>query len=599
MPKCVASFTGRRVIIRMAEMTCRTPQEVMRSPLVADVVQRFLDQLHACNSPLLDIVADWSLDAKDGKPSPAAQTLTEALRLLVEHQPQVIVRLVPRLSPLMEDAQQLADFLETLYDFWREQERFFIYEGSADASRDRAVEGHRAFLQANEELKSLVLDAYRRMEAHLRGSWPRTYRQLPAGANVGLLVDDTKWPCPDGPYAILRDVPFVRLALLQMPVVLYPRHNSGKGQFLPVAENPLAGVKIDPQSWYCLPLCVGPLLIHTFFHEEYLALASSLVNLFEIAGHAEARRKPDGMLVFGVNPEALGDEQIVIHEDAVEDLVIGVIGRSEDVDYFGYFKEMILTLHNVIMMRRGRLPVHGAMCRIELKNGTGANIVIVGESGAGKSESLEAFRVLAEGHLRATTTIFNDMGSLEMTPDGMVVGYGTEIGAYVRLDDLQPGYAFGQIDRSIFMNPHKINARLVIPVTTYRDVMAGLPVDYFLYANNFEQVDDEHGFLQFFADPQQALHVFREGYRAAKGATDERGLVHTYFANPFGPAQFKARHDPLAERYFQAMFDAGVRVGQLRTRLGIPGYEQEGPEAAANALFAAFSQDGLALGSSS
>jgi hypothetical protein len=430
-----------------------------------------------------------------------------------------------------------------------------------------------------------VLDAYRRIDSNLRGYWPRAYHQVPAGASVGLLVDNIDWPCPDGPYRLLENIPFVRLALLQLPVVFNPKRNYRKGSFVPVQTNPLDGLKINQDEWFCMPVKVGPLLIDIFFHEDYLPLASSLVNLFEIAGHADVRKAPDGIMLFGVPAEHLGEQQTVFYEDDERDIVVGAVGRSEEVDYFGYFKKMSLTLHNVIMMRRGRLPVHGAMCKVELKSGSSANIVIIGDSGAGKSESIEAFRVLAQDHLRALTIIFDDMGSLEIQSDGTVAGYGTETGAFVRLDDLQPGYAFKQIDRSIFMNPHRTNARLVIPVTTYDEVMAGYPVDLVLYANNYEQVDEDHPFVQLIDSPEHALHVFREGYRAAKGTTDERGLVHTYFANPFGPSQLRARHEPLAEQFFRGLYSSGVRVGQLRTRLGIPGHEQDGPESAAKALF--------------
>lgn len=585
MTEARTAIDGRHIIIRMMEMSCRTPQDVMRSPLVARVTQRFIDHLVKHDSPLMEAVRGLSTEADESGISEASSAVADVLRLLVDTRPQTICQMVPALAPLVSSVQPLADFIDKLYDFWRGYERYLIYEGAADASRDRAVEGHVAFVRANDDLKSLVLEAYRRIDSHIRGCWPRVYHQVPAGTSVGLLVDNIDWPCPAGPYAVVRDIPFVRLALLELPVVLYPKRNTRKGRFLPVAHNPLEGVTLDTRHWYCMPLKVGPLVIHTFFHEDYLALASSLVNLFEVASHADARRAPDGMLVFGVPAEHLGEEQTVFYEDEENNLVLGVVGKTEDVEYFGYFKKMILTLHNVAMMRRGLLPVHGAMCRAELKDRSVANIVIIGDSGAGKSESLEAFRVLAHDHLRAMTIIFDDMGSLEVTADGSIAGYGTETGAFVRLDDLQPGYAFGQIDRSIFMNPHKTNARLVIPVTTYDEVIAGHRVDMVLYANNYEQVDDEHGFVQIFDSPSHALHVFREGYRAAKGTTDERGLVHTYFANPFGPSQLKQRHDPLAERLFNAMFAAGVEVGQLRTRLGIAGFEQEGPETAARALF--------------
>jgi hypothetical protein len=122
-------------------------------------------------------------------------------------------------------------------------------------------------------------------------------------------------------------------------------------------------------------------------------------------------------------------------------------------------------------------------------------------------------------------------------------------------------------------------------------VSAGYPIDFFLYANNYEQCDEDHAALQFFDSPDDARHVFREGYRVAKGTSDEKGLVHTYFGNPFGPAQRRDLHDQRAREYLEAMFRAGVKVGQLRTRLGIPGLEQEGPEAAARALFDAIAAD--------
>ncbi len=585
MAEVRANTFGNRAIIRVTELPCATAADVMRSPLVPQVVQRFINHLVKHDSPLLEAVAGFDPVAEGREPSAATKAVVDLLKLLVDHSPARIGQLVPHLAPLLETGRPLGNFVDKLYDFWRDYERFLIYESDADDSRDRARDGHLAFMQANDTLKNLVLDAYRHVDSNVRGVWPRVYHQVPAGASVGLLVDHIKWPCPAGEYEILQGIPFVRLVELELPVTFYPRKNTRKGSFQPVPTNPLAGVKLNKEHWYCLPLMVGPLVIHTFFHEEYLALASSLVNLFEVAGHAAARQKPDGILVFGVPDESLGENKTVFYEDAENDLLLGVIGRSEDVDYFGYFKKMLLTLHNVIMMRRERLPVHGAMCRIELRDHSRANIVIIGDSGAGKSESLEAFRMLAHDHLRDMSIIFDDMGALAITPEGGIAAYGTETGAFVRLDDLQPGFAFGQMDRSIIMNPHRANARLVIPITTYDEVIAGYPVDIVLYANNYEQVDEEHGFVQLFDNPTHAIHVFREGYRAAKGTTDERGLVHTYFANPFGPAQFKSRHDPLAEKFFQAMFASGVKVGQLRTRLGIPGLEQEGPETAAKALF--------------
>jgi TPR repeat protein len=82
----------------------------------------------------------------------------------------------------------------------------------------------------------------------------------------------------------------------------------------------------------------------------------------------------------------------------------------------------------------------------------------------------------------------------------------------------------------------------------------------------------------------QELAVFREGAAMSKGTTTEIGLTNSYFANPFGPAQRREQHEALAASTFAAAFRAGVFVGQLRTRLGLPGEESAGPPAAAQAL---------------
>ena len=134
------------------------------------------------------------------------------------------------------------------------------------------------------------------------------------------------------------------------------------------------------------------------------------------------------------------------------------------------------------------------------------------------------------------------------------------------------------------MSPHKINARALIPITTIEEVLKGEKIDYFLYANNFENVDEEHPFFEEFKDADEALAVFREGARMAKGTTNEVGLVKAYFANIFGPAQYQKEHEPLAEKFFRLMFKNGIKVGQLRTRLGIQGHETTGPHTATEAL---------------
>jgi hypothetical protein len=272
-------------------------------------------------------------------------------------------------------------------------------------------------------------------------------------------------------------------------------------------------------------------------------------------------------------------------------MLVAAIPREDQVGYFGYLKKMVLTLHNIIIMKRGMMPFHGAMVHLLLNSGVSSNVLLIGDTGAGKSESLEALRILGEDYISELRIIADDMGSLEINErEQKIVGYGTEIGAFVRLDDLQKGYAFGQIDRAIIMSPQKVNARVVIPVTTLEDVLHGYPVDIILYANNYEEVDSDHPILERFESYPDALRVFREGTSMSKGTTTSTGLVHSYFANIFGPPQYREQHEQLAKKTFRAAFDASIYVGQMRTRLGIQGYEIDGPQEAAKALFTLISE---------
>lgn len=70
----------------------------------------------------------------------------------------------------------------------------------------------------------------------------------------------------------------------------------------------------------------------------------------------------------------------------------------------------------------------------------------------------------------------------------------------------------------------------------------------------------------------------------AKGTTGEVGITTTYFANPFGAVQLKDEHEKIAKKTFKKMQETGVQIGMIRTQLGIPGYEQNGPFQAAQAL---------------
>lgn len=575
-----------KVIFDYSTVYCATPEELLKSELFREMVERFVARIATKGSSIFAFLSESLPYLKKDELTGYMITL---LRLLSSHSSDEILSMNGDYNAILSDREKVYEFIEGLYNYWRRFERFIYMEAPRRSRYTKNSLHHAQFIKSNEEFKNLILSVYRQISENLVGENPRVYRQLPAGANMGLLCERIDWDCPEI-YNNLQEIPFIRLTLLEPPVIFYPRMNKRKGKFEEIGQFRKEMIDLNSEEWFCYPAKVGDLTAFVFFHHDFISLGLSLCNLFEIADYEDIEGgKPDIMLVFGLTDSELPN-QTVFCEDKANDLLVGLIEYSEDVDYFGYFKKMILTLHNIAMLKRNRLPVHGAMVYLKLKDGGTANVVIIGDSGAGKSETIEALRILADEYICEMIIVFDDMGSLGIDADGNVVGYGTEIGAFVRLDDLQPGYAYEEIDRSIFMNPDKTNSRLIMPITRYIHLVKGYPVDFLLYANNYDQVNEENRALEFFSTPDEAISVFKSGARLAKGTTDEKGLVHTYFANPFGAPQRKQEHEICAKHYFEKMFERGVKVGQIRTRLGIDGYEQEGPRAASLELFEAIRQ---------
>ncbi|MFN4190878.1 MAG: hypothetical protein ACK4E2_07775, partial [Pseudothermotoga sp.] len=369
------------------------------------------------------------------------------------------------------------------------------------------------------------------------------------------------------------------------------KSNKRKGVLPVVDDTILDKINLDPNEWYRFTIFVGDLLFYNFVHAEYLAHGAGLANLFELATPKDLKhREPDGILIFGLPTSRIPNyndrwRNGVIFKD--KNRYVGVIPALDENDYFGYMKKTTLTIHNLIKIDHGKLPIHGSMAKITLKNGKTVVTMFVGDSGAGKSETLDALNRLEE--VAQVDTIIDDMGSLSIA-NGHVIAFGTETGAFVRLDDLPPGFAYSTMDRSIFMNPDQINARVIVPFNNYNEVITPTRIDFFLYANNYTEVSNDKDRIIFFDDVEEALQVFSEGKRMSKGTTSETGLTTSYFANPFGAVQRQKEHHKIAEYFMKKMFETGVRVGEIRTMLGVEGYEKEGTMLAAKALLKVIEQ---------
>lgn len=575
-------WEGRQVVLHISKDVCGTARDLMASDMFTLVVSRYCDNLLSRDSRLIRPFAPGYLERGEWS------EVTDLLRRLAEAPLELAAEDHPAARHLetAEGRRLLNEFTEGLYDFWRSFDRYLVLHSEPGAG-EFDTRPYRSFNVSVERLAHLVRGVYRDVGENITGDHPRVYRQVAAGVNVGVIAVKKSLDLPEPYRSLLGDIPVIRQLWMDPPVVIDPPMNRREGAFRKVERDFLAGMEINASEWLLFPALVGPLLVYVCVHQTFVGLGCALANLFVLAGDRHLESGPDAVFLFGAPPSSLsglGDVPTVFRDDERSGLMVAAVPAEERYGYFGYLKKMTLTLHNAVMMNRGRMPYHGAMFRVLLRDGNAANILILGDTATGKSESLEALRALGGESLSEMRIVADDMGSLRVVKGEGVLAYGTEVGAFVRLDDLQPGYAFDQVDRSIIMSPQKVNARIVLPVTTQEDILEGYRVDILLYANNYEEVDEEHPVVERFEQVDQALAVFREGAAMTRGTTDGTGMSRSYFANIFGPPEYREVHELLASEVFEALFASGAFVGQLRTRLAVEGYGTEGPLEAARAL---------------
>ncbi len=456
--------------------------------------------------------------------------------------------------PYMEDRDAALEFVEGIYDYWKSHSRYSI---TTDRRRD--VEST-AFVSNDTAYNELILSTFRRLEQTVMGRANKVYRQQPAGTNASLALYRNDSFLFDDNYDVLRKMMFIDSVMLRTPMILYTKSNKREWPFEKFDENPIDTFNGNREEFFCFPAKVGDLTIFIYFHRDFMASGVACANLFELATKREASKKPDCILLFG-NPD--GKERCGFYYDDENDLWVGSVSYSEKISYFGYMKKSVLTLHNVAMMRRGWLPIHGAFVNITLRNGKKKGICLMGDSGAGKSETIEALKSLGNEKIKHIDVVFDDMGTFHIH-DGKVYAKGSEIGAFVRLDDLDPATPYRDMNRSVFFNPDKANARVITPAAPYAVITENHPVDLFAYANNY---DSGIG-LRKVDDIKEAKGIFVEGKRMAKGTTQEVGISTTYFANPFGPMQEQEMCSEIIDRVFACLRDSGVFIGEVFTHLG-------------------------------
>ncbi len=370
-------------------------------------------------------------------------------------------------------------------------------------------------------LSDLILETRRKLlqHVHMDHQGVRRTHGLDASPNVTAGEVSGHYLNLPSDYCALASVPLTIAADIQTGVDYSTPANKRAHPFYQLSHNPFTNDHFEPEQWVSVPLQVGRWLIVAYLHKSRgsIEMEPGLLNLFPFAriDEIKAGRRPDGIFIF-CDPQAKFSD-LGFYIDEKNDLIVGMVPNFDELKYFGYAKKPILTLHNVLAIRSGEVPLHCGCTRYVLR-----------------------FNPEGEPYIADMFVKADDMGRvvLKQSSDGSAqpIFYGTETGAFACLDGFSEKAKMQMAGREVGYNKDTgSNARQIVPVSADEEVLTGDLLDILLYMNNFTLIEPGKCSINFDMSVADAIEHFRLGERVAAGSTQtHRGdKESSYWANPF------------------------------------------------------------------
>ena len=363
-------------------------------------------------------------------------------------------------------------------------------------------------------------------------------------------------------YSLLGHVPLTIAADMKTGVDYSTPSNKRAKPFYELAHNPLNLRDFNIEEWVSVPLRVGTSLIVTFIHKSRgcIEMEPGLLNLFPFAKVDDIihGRLPDGIFFFG-DPNATAKD-LGYYYDEENKLLIGMVPNIDELKYFGYIKKPVLTLHNVLAILNGELPLHCGCTRYAVGFNQNDKPYITGM------------------YIKA-----DDMGKIMLVKSANNVTRpifsGTETGAFACLDGFSAEAKLQMAGREVGYNKHTgSNARQIVPVTDVNELFRNDPLDVLLYMNNFSLIEHGQPSIQSEMHIEDALEHFRLGERVAAGSTQtNRGSKESsYWANPFPllkDNKGKVLHPKLFEKFSENekgfIGDMSILISRGELKVGV------------------------------
>ncbi|KKU78334.1 MAG: hypothetical protein UY05_C0064G0002 [Candidatus Peregrinibacteria bacterium GW2011_GWA2_47_7] len=296
---------------------------------------------------------------------------------------------------------------------------------------------------------------------------------------------------------------------------------------------------MNPKDYVCKMVQVGPTRLMLVMHRSYSHYMVEELRLFpqfDVSLEEMQKLKPDAISFMGIPAKTIGEDYRIgyfLDEDSAgTSIPVSWVDAENITDYMGYLKKPVLTVANERVKAIGGMPVHGSALTITAKNGLRKTVVMGGDSGTGKSETIIAMtNQIIKGlggakNIESVELLSGDMLSLFEGEDGEMYMMGTESGDFMRLTDIPNEWQERMrdwINSSSKTNlDDKTNPRATINGICDPNVfLSPVRVNVFANINNFEKPNGPA--FQEERDPANLLlDTYVKGYRREKGTSGDQ-----------------------------------------------------------------------------
>lgn len=282
------------------------------------------------------------------------------------------------------------------------------------------------------------------------------------------------------------------------------------------------------------------LLVMNRSYSHYIVEELRLFPQKDLTAEDVANCKPDAVSFLGLPTKVMGEDYRLGYSFSQDqdgnNIPFSWVDAESVTDYMGYLKKPVLTVANEKVKEKEMLAVHGSAFTIVFKNGMRKTIVMGGDSGTGKSETIIAMIeqiIKNEGYasqVEGIEFLSGDMLSVfevdngTETPDLYMLG--TEQGDFMRMTDIPADWKKRVRDRishgSKTNLSDKKNPRITIGnLCNPMEFQVPVRINFFTNIDNYNmpagsamrETDDPRNLL---------LDEYVRGYRGEKGTSGDQ-----------------------------------------------------------------------------